>query len=69
MLFRKKIEHSCSYCVHGVRLDGGQVLCCKRGLKTIDESCHRFRYDPCKRIPARAKALDFYKYDKEDFSL
>ena len=29
----------------------------------------RFRYDPCKRIPCKAKAMDFSKYDSEDFSL
>lgn len=69
MLFRKKIERCCSYCAHGVQLDDGQVLCCKKGLKTIDDGCHRFRYDPCKRVPARTKAMDFSKYDKEDFSL
>ncbi len=69
MLFRKKIERSCSYCLYGGRLDEDLILCSKKGLKSADSKCWRFRYDPCKRIPAKAKALDFSKYDQEDFSL
>ena len=69
MLFRKKIERSCSYCLHGVCLENEQVLCSKKGLKTLTDQCRKFQYDPCKRIPPKAKALDFSRYDKEDFSL
>lgn len=69
MLFRKKIERSCSYCQYGARLEGDLVLCSKKGMKAIDGKCWRFQYDPCKRIPLKAKALDFSKYDQEDFSL
>ena len=69
MLFRKKIERSCSYCVHSTKLDEEQVLCAKKGIAPLYGSCMRFRYDPCKRIPPKAKALDFSKYDQEDFSL
>ena len=69
MLFRKKIERSCAYCVHGAVLEDGVVLCAKKGMKTVDDQCRKFKYDPCKRIPVKAKALDFTKYDNEDFSL
>ena len=69
MLFRKKMERSCAYCAHGARLEDGQILCTKKGMKTEENSCFRFRYDPCKRIPRKAKALDFSRYDQEDFSL
>ncbi len=69
MLFRKKIERSCSYCAYGTRLDDDLILCSKKGMKSSDEKCFRFRYDPTKRIPAKQKPLDFSKYDKEDFSL
>lgn len=69
MLFRKKIERSCSYCVYGARLEVGQILCSKHGMRMIDESCRRFKYDPLKRIPAKGKALDLSKYDDNDFSL
>ena len=69
MLFRKKIERSCSYCIYGARLEEGVILCTKKGLKTDSDNCFRFRYDPCKRIPAKARAIDFSRYDKDDFSL
>lgn len=69
MLFRKNIQRSCSYCSHGTKLDDDQVLCAKRGIVPITGKCRKFRYDPCKRIPVKAKALDFTKYDQEDFAL
>lgn len=69
MLFRKKIERSCAYCVYGARIGEEQILCSKKGLQTPEQKCRKFRYDPCKRIPIKARALDFSKYDQEDFSL
>lgn len=68
MLFRKKIPPACSYCAHGTLLEDGRVLCIKRGV-VAGGSCRKFRYDPCKRIPSRPKALDFQKYDEEDYTL
>ena len=69
MLFRKKIERSCAYCVHGTKLDDEQIHCVKKGICPIDHACRKFKYDPCKRIPAKARALDFAKYDEHDYSL
>ncbi len=69
MLFRRKIPHSCSYCAFGTYLDNDQVLCTKYGVVSTYYKCRKFKYDPCKRIPVKAKALDFNKYDQEDFSL
>ena len=69
MLFRKKINRACAYCVLGTQLEDGQVLCIKKGLCNPESKCRRFRYDPCKRIPPRHKALDFSKYNEDDFSL
>lgn len=69
MLFRKKIQRSCSYCTHSTKLDDAQVLCIKKGVRPADSKCLCFRYDPCKRVPAKAKALDFSKYDQNDYSL
>lgn len=69
MLFRKKIERSCTYCVHCARLDDGQVLCTKKGIRQEDQKCRKFKYDPFKRIPPKAKALDFSKYDYNDYTL
>lgn len=69
MLFRKKIERSCSYCLYGASIEDGWILCSKKGIKTPDDKCRRFQYDPCKRIPPKAKAMDFSRYDNEDYSL
>lgn len=69
MLFRKKIQKSCAYCQYGTKLNDEQVLCIKKGVVSTDGKCRKFAYDPCKRIPAKAKALDFEKYNEEDYSL
>lgn len=69
MLFRKKIERSCAYCAYGAPLEGGQVLCAKKGLCGVEDKCRRFRYDPLKRVPSKVKALDFTQYQGEDFTL
>ncbi len=69
MLFRKKIERSCAYCVHGTKIDDELILCVKKGVVPVDKSCWKFRYDPVKRVPVKAKAMDFSKYDEEDYSL
>lgn len=69
MLFRKKIERSCAYCLFGTQLDDESILCTKKGLRTLDDACRKFKYDPCKRIPKKAKTLDFSKYEDTDFSL
>lgn len=69
MLFRKKIERSCAYCLSGALLEDGQILCARKGMRSPEEKCRRFKYDPCKRIPVKARALDFSKYDNQDYSL
>lgn len=69
MLFRKKIQKSCEYCVNGTMLENDQVLCAKRGQIDNPEKCRKFRYDPFKRIPCKPRAIDFSRYDEEDFSL
>ncbi len=69
MLFRKKIEKSCTYCRFGTALEEDLVLCTKRGVVAVGRKCCKFQYDPIKRIPSKPKALDFDKYDSEDFTL
>lgn len=69
MLFRKKMTRSCSYCLHGTAMDNDQILCVKRGVVSAYYSCRKFRYNPCKRIPPKMKALDWQKYQDTDFSL
>lgn len=69
MLFRRKIERSCSYCAFGARLEDEAILCSKKGLRMEGDSCRKFRYDPCKRFPFKAKAMDFSRFKDSDFSL
>lgn len=69
MLFRRKIEKACTYCIHGTQIDQEQVLCIKKGVVPPEGKCRKFCYDPCKRIPVKAKALNFRKYNEEDYSL
>ncbi len=69
MLFRRKIERSCSYCAYAGKLNQEQMVCQKKGVVSIYESCRHFHYDPLKRIPVRRKAPSFAKYDTQDFSL
>lgn len=69
MLFRKKIQRSCSYCSLGTKLNDAQILCAKKGIVSTDGGCRKFRYDPCKRVPLKAKTPDFEKYNSDDFSL
>jgi len=69
MLFRKKIQPACTYCTYAAKLEDGRILCAKKGIREEDDKCFRFRYDPTKRIPLKARALDFSKYEQEDFSL
>lgn len=69
MLFRKKIKRSCAYCAHATKVSYDQLLCTKCGIVSVMYACRKFKYDPCKRVPTRAKALNFKKYDNEDYSL
>lgn len=69
MLFRKKIQKSCSYCKHGTKFENDKILCPKKGIMPSDKKCRKFSYDPLKRVPLKPKAPDFEKYNKEDYSL
>ena len=69
MLFRKKIERSCTYCTFATKIDDELMLCLKKGVVSPDSACRKFQYDPTKRIPPKQKPLDFSKYEDEDYSL
>ena len=68
MLFRK-IEKSCSYCVHAIKIDDNTMACKRKGPVPVDGSCRCFRYDPFKRIPEGVE-LELPEQDEEaDYSL
>ena len=69
MLFRKKMERSCQHCRFGTQMNEEMMLCAKKGIVQPCDDCRKFRYDPFKRVPPNPKALDFSKYEEDDFSL
>lgn len=69
MLFRKDIEHVCHYCLHSRELNEEQLFCIKKGIVVPNFNCHRFSYDPLKRVPPQSAPLNFDKFSEEDFSL
>ena len=67
-LVGKSISPACQYGELGrLSADGETVLCVHRGICPPYESCHKFSYDPLKRIPKPARALELY--DTQEFSL
>lgn len=69
MLFRKDITKCCAYCQYAEKQKNGSLKCSKKGVVDEEKSCIFFRYDPFKRIPTKAKALDFSQYSEDDFKL
>lgn len=68
-LFQEGIEPRCAYCAHGAALEEDKVLCARKGVVSPGGSCHRFQYDPLKRVPPRPSSLDTSKLKEEDFRL
>ena len=55
-IFNKDLPHACSYCVYGREsLFSGEILCSKRGVTSVRDSCRKYKYDPLKRVPERVK--------------
>ncbi len=67
-LFDKSISHICGYCQNARLLSGGsEVFCMKKGLRTVNDYCRSYEYDPLKRTP---KVKDIGRdYSPEDFKL
>lgn len=67
-LLNKKLSHFCEYCAHGFASTyNDEVMCTKKGIVKKKDSCFRYKYDPLKRVPKKAKIADNYK--PEDFML
>ena len=66
--FDKKLPSSCEYCVYGERSAYTiEILCKKRGITQFRDSCRKYKYDPLKREPIKAKIAD--NYSPDDFKL
>lgn len=69
-LFRQKIDPACQYCAYASPVTQERVNCSrKKKLMECNEKCYHFQYDPLKRVPSKAKALDFSQYEDCDYSL
>lgn len=68
MLFRK-IEKSCSYCAHALKIGENVMGCKKKGPVPADGACRRFRYDPLKRVPEAPEAEAPMSDEEADYSL
>ena len=55
--------------MHGTNIADGQILCVKRGIRNQEDTCMKFRYDPCKRIPPKTKGPDLNRFNDDDFTL
>ena len=69
MLFAKKMEPRCAYCMRGTALNETQVICRKKGVVSSGEHCRAFRYDPLRRVPPKPILPDWDKLKEEDFRL
>lgn len=69
MLFSKKIEPRCAYCLRSAPLSDGRLMCPRKGVVAAAGQCRAFRYDPLRRVPPRPAAPDLSRFAGEDFSL
>lgn len=69
-LFRKDVDRACQYCIYANSINEDRVHCSRKKKECpYDGKCIHFKYDPLKRVPSKAKALDFSKYEEYDYSL
>lgn len=67
-IFNKKITPYCKYCIRGSLCKGTDtIICIKKGVTDINDSCRHFKYDPLKRVPLTPKAEN--NFTTEDFKL
>ncbi len=68
VIFRKKIEPSCSYCKYASLLDEEEAFCLKKGVVSSGGQCKKFKYDPLKRIPPSPSMIRT-DFSEEDFKI
>ena len=68
-MLKKKLSPPSTYDHHEPGFEKEEFFFEKKGGFPADRGCRKFVYDPCKRIPLKAKAPDFEKYADEDFTL
>ena len=67
-IFNKKLSHACKYCEFAAKAAyGDDILCRYRGVTRPDDNCHKYRYDPFKRVPQKIKVNK--NFSSKDFEL
>lgn len=66
-LFGNNIAPTCAYCQHNAAASGPVVCSLKR--KPDGEACKKYQYDPLRREPQVAPALQTSRYSPEDCQL
>lgn len=67
-LFPGPDEKRCETCEHGRPFNKGEkILCARKGIVEPGFCCRKYRYDPLRRVPRRAPALQEFR--PEDFKL
>lgn len=62
------ISPACGVCAHGIiSADNECVLCIRTGIRAMESSCNKFKYDPLKRVPRRRMPNE--RFTEEDFKL
>lgn len=67
-VFNKKLPQRCEYCLYGNRSQyANEVICKKRGITDVADSCRHYKYDPLKRVPKDNSVQN--TFSAEDFSI
>ena len=70
MLFNRKIEPKCEYCLRGEAIPASDMIACRlHGVMSPEEHCRRFTYDPINRVPEAPRAFTPKDFSEEDFTL
>jgi hypothetical protein len=71
MIFKRKDNAMCVYCVHSKKSDTEDYVFCNKKRKQVKEhsSCLKYEYDIFKREVKRKKKPDFSYFSEEDFRL
>ena len=69
MLFRKKVESACVYCLYASVLDEENAVCKKHGVVDLWGKCGSFKYDPLNREPENAPSAIVSDFEESDFEV
>ena len=67
-LFQSNYPPACAYCEHSkATADEQMVLCPFKGIVSLQFSCRKYIYNPCKRVPTVRFIAN--TYTKKDFMI